>query len=210
MDSIKSTLNKIENFSKYFSTDFVAPEYLNAWKLCKKHDVYLHPLPPKSSLYLENIIKEKQPKTILEVGTGGGYSAITFANAAKEYGGKVYTIEKSAPKAEIARVHFKESGIDNISLIENKAEDILKDWNAPIDFLFLDADRKRYKEFLTALEPFFKTGTIIAADNVINFKEEVGKFIDYIMKNPCYSAEILTLPNGLLVGLFSESKENTD
>ncbi|MBZ4283910.1 class I SAM-dependent methyltransferase, partial [Streptococcus pneumoniae] len=87
---------------------------------------------------------------ILEIGTSGGYSVLNMASVAPT--AHIYTIEKSAPKAEIARVHIKQSGFNNIILLESDAHEVIKNWTGTIVLLFLDADRKHYLTFLKALE----------------------------------------------------------
>lgn len=199
MNKLEQIYKNIENFDSVFGDDFIAPEYAKAWELNKNHGIKLNHLPKESALYIQNLIKENKPKIILEIGTSGAYSALHMAEVANEYGGKVITIEKSAPKAEIARVHIRESGLDNIELMEDKAEFVIPNFKFEIDFLFLDADRKRYKEFLIESEPHLSPNAIIIADNVENFKDEVQDFLNYIKQNPQYASEILPLPNGLLI-----------
>ncbi len=199
MNKLEQIYKNIENFDSVFGDDFIAPEYAKAWELNKNHGIKLNHLPKESALYIQNLIKENKPKIILEIGTSGAYSTLHMAKIANEYGGKVITIEKSAPKAEIARVHIRESGLDNIELMEEKAEEVFKKWDKPLDMLFLDADRKKYKEFLITLEPHLSPSAIIIADNVENFKDEVQDFLNYIKQNPQYASEILPLPNGLLI-----------
>jgi caffeoyl-CoA O-methyltransferase len=204
---IESILKTIESFDTVFNDTHAVPPYERAWELNRNHGIKLNCLPKESALYIQNLIKERKPATILEIGTSGGYSALHMAVVAQEYGGEIYTIEKSAPKAEIARVHFAQSKLPNIHLLEEDAKEIIANWTKPIDFLFIDADRKQYKNFLISLEPHLSPGATIIADNVINYKSDVEDFLSYITSNTHYDTELLTFDNGLI---HSRTKEDVD
>lgn len=202
---VEEIIKRIDSFQGFFDERFLTPQYEKAWELNKHHGLYLNHLPKESAEYIEKIVERNKPQTILEIGTSVGYSTLHLARASATYGGKVYTIEKSAPRAEFARVHFLESGLGNITLFEGKAEDVLNNLkkelfiDKQIDLLFLDGGKKQYLEFLKMIEPHLSSSGIIIADNVSNFSDEVSDFISYIKQNPRYVSEILPMPNGLLV-----------
>lgn len=196
--NLEKILNAIENFDEFFGEKYVAPEYIQAWELNKKHGITLNPLPPKSREFICNLITEKKPKVILEIGTGAGGTTICIAEKASFYGGEITTFERSAPKAEIARVHIKISGLQNILLFEKDAMEVINSWNKPIDLLFLDADRKHYLDFFMILEKHFQENCIILADNVLNYKRDVINFINHIASDSHYDSSILPIDNGLL------------
>ncbi len=194
MDKI---LHRIENFDEYFDGAYIYPPYARAWELNRKHSIRLNQLPHESVAYIVNLIQVNKPTTILEIGTSAAYTSIQMASAALQYGGHVYTIEKSAPKAEIARVNISESGLHNITLLEGEALDIVMHWTREIDLLLIDADRKRYLEFFKLAEPHLSPAAIVIADNVSNFKHEVENFLNYFVDNLDYRSEIVPMPNGL-------------
>jgi predicted O-methyltransferase YrrM len=111
----------------------------------------------------------------------------------------IYSIEKSAPKAEIARVHIYQSGLSNIELFELDANDVIQNWNKPIDLLFLDADRKKYLTFLQQLESHLNTHALVVADNVKSHPEDVKEFIAYMKTSGKYKTYIIPFSKGLLV-----------
>ena len=111
----------------------------------------------------------------------------------------VYTIEKSAPKAEIARVHIKESKLRNITLLESDAMNIVEQWSKPIDILFLDADRKNYLNFLHKLESHLTPHAYVIADNVTSHPDDVKDFVHYLKTSHHYRTFIVPFSKGLLV-----------
>jgi predicted O-methyltransferase YrrM len=171
MTPIKNILLRIQNFNGHFSEKNLEPEYKHAWELNKHHGINLNPLSPFSAFILRYLLKKEKPQTVLEIGTSGGYSAITMANTTPY--AHIHTIEKSAPKAEIARVHIKESGLQNIELYESDATQIIQSWSKPIDVLFLDADRKNYLNFLKQLESHLTPHALVIADNVKSHPDDV-------------------------------------
>jgi predicted O-methyltransferase YrrM len=115
-------------------------------------------------------------------------------------GGHIYTLEMSAPKIEIARAHIAASELQNITLIEGDAEVILKDQILTnIDVLFIDAYRKKYKEFLIMCEPMLNAGAFIIADNITSHPEDVQDFLAYIKGSGKYDSEVVPIGSGLLV-----------
>ncbi len=198
--TLKQVLKKIRNFGAYFSESYIAPEYARAWELNKRHGINLNPLSPFSAFILKFMIRKHKPRTILEIGTSGGYSVLSMASAART--AHIYSIEKSAPKAEIARVHIKEAaraGIQNIMLIESDAREALTTWKGNIDLLFLDADRKNYLNFLKQVELFLSPNALIIADNVKSHPDDVKDFIAYMKNSGKYKTFIVPFSKGLLV-----------
>lgn len=195
-------LNKIEKFDEFFNDNGCTPEYTSAWEKNKKHGIALNYLKPESSLFVHDLIKQKKPLTVLEIGTGGAYSTIVMADALTQLGngGHVYTLEISAPKADIARIHIAASELENITLIEGDAEIILKDQIlTKIDVLFVDAYRKKYKDFLIMCEPMLNVGAFIVADNITSHPDDVQDFLVYVKESSKYDSEIIPIGSGLLV-----------
>ena len=198
MKSIKKILFKIQDFENFFSEKYVYWKYAKAWELNRRHGITLNPLSPFSAFILKCLVRRQRAKTILEIGTSGGYSAITMAYATRQHA-HIYTIEKSAPKAEIARIHFAESELKNVTLIEDDAMEVIKKWDKKIDVLFLDADKKNYTKFLQALEKHLSPDALVIADNVKSHPHEVTEFIHYMKNSSDYKTYIIPFSKGLLV-----------
>ena len=106
--------------------------------------------------WLYDFVRQHMPSVIVECGTSVGYSAIWLGEAAREYGGHVYSIEKDSVKYAQATMHIQEAGCENVTCLIGDAEDILKSWNGPdIDLLFLDANKKGYLPQFLVAEPYF-------------------------------------------------------
>ena len=108
-------------------------------------------------------------KRILEIGTLGGYSTIWLARALPA-DGRVVTLEIDPKHAEVARKNFARAGVaDRISLKLGAALDTLPTLGAdgPFDFVFIDADKGGYTEYLHWAITLSRVGALIVADNVV-------------------------------------------
>ena len=160
------------------------------------------------------ILKEKQPKKILEIGAAVGYSAICFS----EYllpDGRIDTIERDEERIIEAKQNFIKAEVnDKIKLYEGDAVEILPTLNEKYDVVFIDAAKGKYPFFLEqALRMINKEGIIIA-DNILykgyvmsDYNEHkqrtaVRNLREYIAKvndNANMQTEILEVGDGLAI-----------
>ena len=106
-------------------------------------------------------------KHAVEIGTSTGYSALWTLLGLRATGGRLTTFELDAGRAERARKHFQEAGVDTLAeVVVGDAHETVKRLKGPIDLLFLDADKEGYASYLKTLLPLVRPGGLIAADNV--------------------------------------------
>ncbi len=106
-------------------------------------------------------------KNVVEVGTSTGYSSLWICLALRATGGRLTTFELDPGRAEQARKHFEEAGVDQlVDVVVGDAHENVKKVTGPIDLLFLDADKDGYADYLKALLPLVRPGGLIAADNI--------------------------------------------
>jgi len=110
-------------------------------------------------------------RRILELGTLAGYSGVWLARALPA-GGQLVTVEIDPRHAEVARANFSRAGVlDRISLHLGPALEILRrfeaDAVAPFDFVFIDADKVSYPDYLEVAVRLCRPGALILADNVV-------------------------------------------
>lgn len=119
----------------------------------------------EGALFLENFIKEKQPKKVLEIGTAIGYSGSLILNAgAKE----LVTIEINEDSAKQAEENFKKLGLwDRVTILIGDAKDILLTLNSKYDVIFLDGPKGQYVKYLPILFNLLSVGGYLVADNVL-------------------------------------------
>jgi predicted O-methyltransferase YrrM len=110
-------------------------------------------------------------RTILEIGTLGGYSAIWLARALP-VGGRLTTLEVDTKHAELARSNIERAGLaDVVSIRIGRALDtlpqLLSERRGPFDLIFIDADKVSYPDYFAWALRLSRPGGLIVADNVV-------------------------------------------
>jgi predicted O-methyltransferase YrrM len=117
-------------------------------------------------------------RRILEIGTLGGYSTIWLARALPNEG-RLITLEYDPKHADVARGNIARAGLAGVVEVRvGRALDTLPliaaEGLGPFDFIFIDADKQGYAEYLEWSLELSRPGTLIVADNVIRD----GKVLD--------------------------------
>jgi caffeoyl-CoA O-methyltransferase len=117
--------------------------------------------------YLELLTFALGARSVLEIGTFGGYSALSMA-AGLAPGGKIVTCEISEAHAAFARRHIAASPYaGSIDVVVGPAIDTIATVDGPFDLVFIDADKAGYPRYFEAVLPKLAPGGIIAADNTL-------------------------------------------
>lgn len=117
--------------------------------------------------WLKTILLIKKPLRILEVGTAVGFSAL-YMNQFLPGKAHITTIEKWEPRIEKARKNFERAHMEGrITLLEGDALDLVKKLNGPFDFIFMDAAKGQYVNFLPDMVRLLAEGGVLASDNVL-------------------------------------------
>jgi len=117
--------------------------------------------------FLSMISKMVRPKTVLEVGTYTGYSALCMAEGLQP-GGKLITIDINEELEGRVRKYFMAS--DYASQIDFRIGNALKiipELTATFDLVFIDADKENYSSYFDLVIGKVAPGGIILADNVL-------------------------------------------
>lgn len=116
---------------------------------------------------LKFLLAVNRPESILEVGTAIGFSALLMSEYAPE-GCKITTIEKYEKRIPIAKENFCRAGkTDAITLLEGDATEILCGLTDSFDFIFMDAAKGQYINFLPDIMRLLKKGGLLVSDNVL-------------------------------------------
>lgn len=124
-------------------------------------------VPESDGRLLRLLTESMNAKSVVEIGTSTGYSAIWFGMALQKTGGKLTTFEIDAGRAAAARDNFKRAGLaDIITIVEGDAHKTVAQLKDPIDILFLDADKEGYVDYLKQLLPLVRPGGLVIAHNI--------------------------------------------
>ncbi len=121
-----------------------------------------------SAFLIYCIIHITKPKTILEIGMAEGFSTSVFGLYAKKNDAKIISLEINEDACKKAANNFKILKIDDIIKIVNEdGVKFVKKTKKRFDFLFLDAEKSKYKEFLIeCIENKQVKPKMIIADNI--------------------------------------------
>jgi predicted O-methyltransferase YrrM len=155
---------------------------------------------PEVAKLLYILAKAKNATRILELGTSNGYSTIWLALAAKETDGKVISIEFFQERFDLANENLKTCNLQAYTtLYQGKIQKILPSFNNYFDFIFIDACKEEYHDYILELERLTQKGTVIIADNVVSHRDKMLPFIDYMTKTLFYDCVTLNIDNGLMI-----------
>ena len=117
--------------------------------------------------FIRVLFKLKEPKNILELGSAIGYSAILMSECISS-DGKITTIENYDKRIIEAKENFKKVGKEDvITLLEGDALEIISKLDGEYDFIFMDAAKAQYINYLPHLIRLMPKGAILLTDNVL-------------------------------------------
>ncbi len=120
-----------------------------------------------SGRLLRLLAETTEAKQVAEVGTSTGYSGLWLTLALSKTGGHLTTFELDSNRAAQARSHFQQAGVERlVTVVEGDAHQNVKSLRAPLDLVFLDADKEGYADYLAKLLPLVRPGGLVLADNV--------------------------------------------
>jgi predicted O-methyltransferase YrrM len=126
---------------------------------------------PNQGKLLELLARIHNARSILELGTLGGYSTIWLARALPE-GGHLVTLEREPHYAEVAGANIANAGLaDTVQVRVGPALETLPEMHGegagPFDLIFIDADKQNYPGYLEWSLKLARVGTLIIGDNVV-------------------------------------------
>jgi predicted O-methyltransferase YrrM len=162
--------------------------------------------------FLHLIIKTSNIKTVLEIGTFTGLSALSISLALPD-DGKLTALDKDKETNKIAVNFFKKAKQDNkIQTIVKPALDSLEELkNQKFDMVFIDADKMNYKEYYERSLSLMSKGGLIIVDNVLwhgevadednldKFTVNIRDFNTYVANDKRVEQIIVPLGDGMTV-----------
>ena len=160
------------------------------------------------------ILEDKKPDRILEIGTAVGYSAIRFSKYLSD-NGYIDTIERDEERISEAKQNIKDLNLEEkIHIYEGDALEVLPTLTGPYDVVFIDAAKGKYPIFLSEALRMLASHGIIVADNVLykgyvmsdynKHKQRTAvrglrEFLKELTENENLTTEILEVGDGLAI-----------
>lgn len=106
-------------------------------------------------------------RTILELGTATGYSAIYLARALKSPDGKLTTLERDEVMATKAGENIARAGLsDRVEIRVGDVIRVIQTLEGPYDMIFMDIDKEDYAGALSGCRRLLRLGGLLIVDNV--------------------------------------------
>ena len=200
-------------------------------ELIPKRDEFLENLRYKSSLeesyapivqksteqLIVTLLKLIKPRRVLEVGTAVRYSAILMAQNLPE-DSSIVTVERYKKHADIAVDNVFEAGFEKkIKVIEGEAAEVLHWLDGGFDFIFLDAAKGQYIEFLPDIMRLLNSGGVLLSDNIlyhgmiededkverrkITIVKRLHMYLEEIMNNENLTTSIIPIGDGVALSV---------
>lgn len=173
---------------------------------------------PDTIQLISQLIRMKNAKSILEIGTAIGYSTIWLARSAP--GGHVLSIDKEEAMLIEAKENLEKAGlVDRVTLLHHDASlgmpEDYKDHR--FDFLFIDAGKDEYDSYLTHFMPYLEEGAVIVTDNIFFhglafptpkedarnawIGEKIDRFNHALFKHPLLLTHFLPIGDGIAISI---------
>lgn len=157
---------------------------------------------PQGGMLLNTLVKTRQAKSVLEIGTSNGYSGIWILKALKMTGGRLTTIEYFDKRQALAVENFKKCGVfDIVRTLQGMAIRILEGLSPDekFDVVFIDANKSEYVEYFNLIKPHLTEKALVIADNITSHPDKVQTFIDAVDDDEDFQYEIYDISGGMLV-----------
>jgi predicted O-methyltransferase YrrM len=159
---------------------------------------------------LKFLVEMIQPKSILEIGTYTGYSAIAMTEGLPE-NGILTTIDTNVELEKMIDSFVCKAELKNkIVQLTGNALEIIPTLNQSFDLVFIDADKRNYKNYLDLVIDKVNSGGYIFTDNVlwsgkVTLPEDkmdldtklIDEYNDYIQSHPKLKSILLPVRDGL-------------
>lgn len=160
------------NISAYLNSleEGITKELINLEQEALKNHIPI--IKKETQNLLKFLLRTKKPQNILEVGTAIGFSALFISEYCPK-NTKITTIEKLPIRINEAKKNFSDTKFnhrDKIRLLEGDALDVLEELRQKkemYDFIFLDAAKAQYMNFLTIILDLLEWEGTLVTDNVL-------------------------------------------
>ena len=203
---------ELEKYLNQNSIENLVLQELRDFSFKELGDVANMQVSPEQASFLHMLIKIGNYSQILEVGTFMGYSTLAMALALND-NGKIITVDNDVKTTEHATKFWKQANVlDKITLINEDGSKSLQQFKEEkfiFDFIFIDADKSGYKNYLELCLNLISDNGLIVFDNVlwkgkvtdpsINDKKTntIREFNDFIKNDNRVDTTMISIGDGM-------------
>lgn len=157
-------------------------------------------VPAADGQTLHDIILKGKYTRALEIGTSTGHSGIWIAWALSKTGGKLVTIDIDERRHRQAVANFERAGVSQwVDARLGDAHAVVPALPGPFDFVFSDADKEWYKNYLDAVLPKLAPGGCYVTHNVSARGRRRSGYLDYLLSLPTLDTTVDERGGGMAI-----------
>ncbi len=157
-----------------------------------------------TALYiLAKFLTARRGGTIVEVGTGRGFSTLWLAHAAKETDSHVISIDSRCDRVDYAKNVLEDLGLGRyVEVICTDARNYVHG-GRDVTYVFIDGKKDEYHKYLEALEPHLQPGALLLAHNTLSDAHLIKPYMEKVYTGPYRSITVATDPKGLTISAYA-------
>lgn len=167
----------------------------------ERRDEFLLPVGRDVGDFLRALAVGRKPARILELGTSYGYSTLFLADAARQCGAQVVTVDLDPAKQAYAAGQLAKAGLaDRVEFRCGDALQIVADDDGTWDFVLLDIWKDLYLPCFEAVYPKLAEEAVIVSDNMIypeGARDSVRRYREAVKAKPDLQTLLLPLGSGI-------------
>jgi predicted O-methyltransferase YrrM len=206
-EKMDATVEKtLREFEKRSDSEWARIEKMDRPEMLQHLDEFLLSVGPATGQLINLLAKESRAQVILEVGSSFGYSTVWLAEAARETGGKVVSIEVHADKQKHARATIERAGLAGfVDFRLGDARELLSKLDERIDFVLLDIWKDLYIPCFDLFYPKLRPSALIVADNMTypeESRQDAEAYRKHVKTKANIQSVLLPVGSGLELSRF--------
>ncbi|MFG2955385.1 O-methyltransferase [Streptomyces sp. NPDC048291] len=163
----------------------------------------LRNMTPDAARLISTLIRARRATSVLEIGTSNGYSAIWFADALRDTGGRLTTVDIDADRVTAALANLERAGVLGYAdvLHGDGADTLAATPDASVDLVVLDAERPAYVDYWPHLRRVLRPYGILAVDNAVSHRAQVAAFRELLASQHEFAVDLHEVGDGVLTGI---------
>jgi predicted O-methyltransferase YrrM len=202
--------------------DKIAQEILNGMQqYASEHRVPI--VSSSGGALLAQLVAGRQSVSILEIGTAIGYSTLLMAlNMPSD--GHIVTLEQDPERIQLAQEFLAKAGmLERVDIIAGDAGEELVRLSGKFDFVFIDAAKGQYLDYLHKVINKLSANAVIVADNVLfrgmvlseeeppkryrTIVRRLREYINFVSHDPQFTTVIMKQGDGLAISYYQGSED---
>jgi predicted O-methyltransferase YrrM/uncharacterized glyoxalase superfamily protein PhnB len=156
---------------------------------------------PDSARVLAALVRAAGARRVLEIGTSNGYSTLWLADAIRDVGGRLVSVDTDPARSALAAQNLDRADLREwVELRVGDAGASLRDAREQSwDMIFLDAERPAYVDYWQDLVRALRPGGVLVVDNALSHADEIEDFRSLVVSDERVSEATVPTGAGLLL-----------